>query len=85
MAPRHGAVRKGYEMSKKVEKKEVCRCEGCGNEAEMTFTCTLPDFDNESAQADEQTSESGMEKKHKVKGTATCEHCGNEADMWIDF
>ena len=72
-------------MSKKVEKKEICRCESCGNEAEMTFTCTLPDIDNESAQADEQLSDSGMEKKHKMKGTATCEHCGNEADMWIDY
>ena len=72
-------------MSKTVEKKEICRCENCGNEAEMTFTCTLPEIDSDLAQADKKTSDSGSAQKQKVKGTATCEHCGNEADMWIDF
>jgi hypothetical protein len=26
-----------------IVKKEVCKCENCGNEAEMVVTCSLPD------------------------------------------
>ncbi len=64
-------------MSETIEKKERCRCENCGNEAEMTFVCTLPEEDE---------SESTREKaSQQVKGTATCTSCGNEADMWIDL
>jgi len=69
----------------KIIKKEVCKCENCGNEAEMVVTCSLPDVEAEDgvASASDSLQETGS-KKH-VKGTATCTHCGNEADMWIDL
>lgn len=60
-----------------VIKKQVCKCEKCGNEAEMEITCTLPD-------APAAPSPKTAAPK-KIKGTATCKHCGNEADMWIDY
>ena len=56
-----------------IEKKEICKCENCGNEAEMVVTCSLPDIEVEE------------NPKKKIKGTATCSECGNEADMWIDY
>lgn len=63
-----------------IVKKEVCKCTNCGNESEMTFTCSLED------QAHQPSPETAPKKEtHKVKGTATCTHCGNEADMWIDI
>lgn len=68
--------------------KQVCKCENCGNEAEMVVTCTLPDPDQKGGEtAGEQTSASPKEGKsiHRVKGTATCTTCGNEADMWVDL
>ncbi|MBW2448978.1 MAG: hypothetical protein JRE92_00945 [Deltaproteobacteria bacterium] len=68
-----------------IVKKEVCKCENCGNEAEMVVTCSLPDVESEdgAAAASDSLQETGSEKR--VKGTATCTHCGNEADMWIDL
>ncbi len=57
------------------EIKKVCKCESCGNEAEMVITCSLPE--------DSQPKDTEHEKK--VKGTGTCSHCGNEAEMWIDM
>lgn len=66
-------------MSKTV--KQICKCENCGNEAEMEITCSLSDFsDVDDAKA---TSSKTAEKK-KVKGSSVCSNCGNEADMWID-
>ena len=64
-----------------IEKKEICKCENCGNEAEMIVTCTLPDIEVEEKTA------KGRETTtpKKIKGTATCSQCGNEADMWIDY
>jgi transcription elongation factor Elf1 len=63
-----------------IVKKQVCKCERCGNEAEMEITCTLPESD------DPQHKPAVQEKSaSKIKGTATCTHCGNEADMWIDY
>lgn len=59
--------------SKMAEKKEVCTCTKCGNEAEMTITCQLIEVEEE-----------GKIKK-KQKETRTCSVCGNEADMIIDF
>jgi hypothetical protein len=59
--------------------KQVCECENCGNEAEMTITCSLiPEEDptpksKPAAPADE-----------KIKGHAVCSQCGGEADIWID-
>lgn len=68
-----------------IVKKEVCKCENCGNEAEMIVTCSLPDVDekDDKMPAAETMKEPGSEKR--IKGTATCTHCGNEADMWIDL
>ena len=68
-----------------IVKKEVCKCENCGNEAEMVVTCSLPDIDEaeNGVSASEPSKEPQAEKR--VMGTATCTHCGNESDMWIDF
>lgn len=66
--------------TKKV--KQVCKCENCGNEAEMVVTCSLPDEGEAAA------GESAHDHTHepmKVKGSATCTSCGNEADMWVDL
>jgi ribosomal protein L34E len=65
-------------MNQPVKKvKQVCKCENCGNEAEMVVTCTLEEEDEVKAGAQEK-------KPIRVKGTGTCSHCGNEADMWVD-
>jgi DNA-directed RNA polymerase subunit M/transcription elongation factor TFIIS len=74
-------------MEKKVNR--VCKCEKCGNEAEMVVTCSLPDSETEaaaeSATPDPQQPNTKTPHTHKVRGTAHCTHCGNEADMWIDL
>jgi hypothetical protein len=68
-----------------IVKKEVCKCENCGNEAEMVVTCSLPDTDaNENTVPAPETAKVPPPEK-RVKGTATCSHCGNESDMWIDL
>jgi hypothetical protein len=71
------------ETTKKLTR--VCRCENCGNEAEMVVTCSLEDVD----QPHQHDTASGTPKKKpeekKIKGSATCKSCGNEADMWIDL
>jgi thymidine kinase len=69
-------------MSDKVVKK-VCRCENCGNEAEMMITCSLPSADEDQTREDAKSG--NQESPKQVKGTAVCSHCGNEADMWIDL
>ena len=66
-----------------VIKKQVCKCENCGNEAEMEITYTLPDAPAASPKVAEPSKPAAEPKK--IKGTATCKHCGNEADMWIDY
>ncbi len=67
-----------------VEKKikQVCKCENCGNEAEMVVTCTLEE--EELPSSDKAPVVEPVEKKH-VKGHGVCSHCGNEADMWVDL
>ncbi len=60
-----------------IEKRQVCKCKNCGNEAEMVITCSLPDVEDAKA-------EDSLESK-RVKGTGTCTHCGNEADIWLDL
>ena len=67
-----------------VEKKikQVCKCENCGNEAEMVVTCTLEE--EELPSPDKAPVVEPVEKKH-VKGHGVCSHCGNEADMWVDL
>ena len=68
-----------------IVKKEVCKCENCGNEAEMVVTCSLPEVEAKDGtlSGSDSLQETGSEKG--VMGTATCTHCGNEADMWIDI
>lgn len=73
-------------MNESIKKlTRVCKCENCGNEAEMVVTCSLEDLD---APHSHETPSQQPEKKSggkKIKGSATCKHCGNEADMWIDY
>ena len=68
-----------------IVRKEVCKCENCGNESEMVLTCSLSDVEAEdgAVSVSDSLKETGPEKR--VMGTATCTHCGNEADMWIDI
>lgn len=67
-----------------IVKRQVCKCEHCGNEAEMVVTCSLPEHAPE-ATAPQSPSPSSAAPAQKVKGQATCTHCGNEADMWVDL
>jgi hypothetical protein len=60
--------------------KQVCKCENCGNEAEMMITCSLEEHEEKPLE-----SSTVSDKKSKTKGHAVCSHCGNEADMWIDL
>ncbi len=62
-----------------IKKTTVCKCEKCGNEAEMVVTCSLVE-----EKEDKKKAPKGSHSHKKVKGTGTCSHCGNEADMWID-
>jgi transcription elongation factor Elf1 len=57
-----------------TEKIQVCHCEKCGNEAEMTISCEMVQVQ----------SSSGVIKE-KQRETRTCKVCGNEADLIIDF
>lgn len=71
-------------MTQAVKKiKHVCKCEACGNEAEMVVTCSLSDATQKNDERVAQ--EISGHASQKVKGTATCTHCGNEADMWVDL
>ncbi len=64
-------------MTEKRQMMEVCKCENCGNEAEMIVTCEfVPAEDLEKKAA-------GVEKQEKK--SFTCESCGSEADMIIDL
>lgn len=57
-----------------AEKVQVCTCEKCGNEAEMTVSCEMIEVKTASG-----------EVQKKQKETRTCKVCGNEADLIIDF
>lgn len=74
-------------MAETIQKKQVCKCENCGNEAEMVVTCSLPEVEpvEKSAAPAEAGRVREQGEKKQVKGTATCSTCGNEADMWIDI
>ena len=67
-----------------IVRKQVCRCVHCGNEAEMVFTCSLPDAQ---AAADKPGDSAARreEPAKRVRAVGTCAHCGNEADMWVDL
>lgn len=68
-------------MAEKTVKK-VCKCENCGNEAEMVITCSLEQVP-EPAAAQPATEEPA--NAHRTHGRGVCTHCGNEADMWVDL
>ena len=57
---------------------EVCKCEKCGNEAEMTVTCEIVTLKSETKEG----KESGTKQEKK---SFTCINCGNEASMIIDM
>jgi hypothetical protein len=62
-------------MADQTKRVEVCKCENCGNEAEMVVTCELlPPSPGEAAAA----------TGKREKKTFTCVNCGNEADLIID-
>jgi len=65
-------------MAETKKVKQVCKCENCGNEAEMVVTCSL-------VEETEEESANTPPAPKKVKGTGTCTSCGNEADMWVDI
>ena len=68
------------------EFKKVCKCENCGNEAEMEITCSLPDeTPPAAATATAPSAAPEPPSPRKVKGQVTCTQCGNEADMWVDL
>ena len=62
--------------------KQVCKCENCGNEAEMVVTCSLEE--EELPSSSKEPVVEPVAKRH-VKGQGVCSHCGNEADMWVDL
>ncbi len=55
-----------------AEETMVCKCQNCGNEAEMTVHCHL-EIDPEK-----------LEEEPKEKKTLVCTLCGNEADMVLE-
>jgi len=57
-----------------ADKVEVCMCEKCGNEVEMTISCQWTDV---------QTPYGEILKQQKE--TRTCKVCGNEAETIIDL
>jgi hypothetical protein len=65
-----------------ITKRQVCKCENCGNEAEMVVTCSLQE---ESPDAIPKPVTAAPKAPGKVPGKGVCSHCGNEADMWIDL
>ena len=68
-----------------IIRRKVCKCDDCGNEAEMIVTCSLR---NDQAQDGEESGSDSMQRteaEKRVMGTATCTHCGDEADIWIDI
>ena len=67
-------------IEKKI--KTVCKCENCGNEAEMVVTCSLEEENIEPS--DDAPVVTPLEKA-QAKGHGVCTHCGNEADMWVDL
>ena len=62
--------------------KKVCKCENCGNEAEMVITCSL---DEPSDQPQVGAKSDNSSESQRVKGQGVCTRCGNEADMWVDL
>lgn len=64
--------------------KQVCKCENCGNEAEMQITCTLEIHEEVAAPVEGEKANEAAGPKKKVQGHGVCTHCGNEADIWVE-
>ncbi len=56
----------------------VCRCENCGNEAEMTVKC-------EEVVLEPLKPPAIPRQVEQIKRTVVCSRCGNEADMTVDY
>ena len=65
-------------MSEKTFK-QVCECKNCGNEAEMTITCSLKEEDKT------KTPRVVSEADGKQRGNAVCSQCGGEASIWLSY
>ncbi len=73
-------------MIEKIKKfSKMCKCENCGNEAEMVVTCSMesPDIESKMESTADVANPSAYGKQ--LKGTGTCSHCGNEAEIWVDM
>jgi len=73
-------------MTEKIKNfNKVCKCENCGNEAEMVVTCSteFADIDEKMESTTDVADRSVTAKQ--LKGTGICSHCGNEAEIWIDM
>jgi len=74
-------------MTEKVTRKtfrQVCKCENCGNEAEMIVTCSLEPVEEDSPK--QTAAVEGAKHTHKkIPGQFTCTRCGNEAEILVDF
>ena len=64
-------------MTEKRQMMEVCKCENCGNEAEMVVTCEFIPVEDATKKAE------GIEKQEKK--SFTCTSCGSEADTIVDL
>ena len=52
----------------------VCRCDRCGNEAEMTVKCEVAAPPRKSCSA-----------VKEIKRTLVCTRCGNEVDLLVGY
>jgi len=64
--------------------KQICKCENCGNEAEMQITCTLEIGEEVVSPPEESKPAEETAPNKKVEGRSVCSHCGNEADIWVE-
>jgi transcription elongation factor Elf1 len=56
-----------------TERKVACKCQHCGNEAEMTVSCEVEDVGR--------AGENAPTTQSKVPETFTCVYCGTEAGL----
>lgn len=64
--------------------KQVCKCENCGNEAEMQVTCSLEVGQDVVQPAGDEKTVDEASPRERIQGRSVCSHCGNEADMWLE-
>ena len=64
---------------------KICKCENCGNEAEMVVTCSMESPDIEAKMESTAGVANASASAKQLKGTGTCSHCGNEAEIWVDM